>query len=174
MCYHIVVKGKGKGPSKTKRENEMKDVKNIENEVFAEMAARLEKYEAECKEFDATKEEKKASLSRDEYFDWLVANDKPEYPLSGGESKALRLWFWSETEELQYDDFVWEREAHDFIDALRRAGVKTLVVTNQSTALMENMHWFVSEGCTLMGLCEVENKDHWGGTKTKMGVRFAL
>lgn len=174
MCYHIIKEREGEGPSKTERENEMKDVKNLENKVFAEMAARLEKYEAECKEYEAIKEEKKASLSRDEFFDWLSANSKPEYPLSGGESKAFRLWFWSETEELHYDDFVWEREAHDFIDALRRAGVKTFVVTNQSTALMENMHWFVSEGCTLMGLCEVEEKDHWDGIESKMGIRFAL
>jgi hypothetical protein len=110
-------------------------------------------------------------------MDWYENGpEEPKYPLTGGQSKAWRMWYWNEREEMNFDEFVWEGDAKDFIDTLRAAGVKTFTVTNQSTSLMENMHWFQQNGCTLMGLCEVEETDEWNRKHygNKMGVRFAL
>jgi len=45
------------------------------------------------------------------------------------------------------DDFLWEKEVADFIDALRKAGIDTFVYTNQSTAVMENLHPQRAVGC---------------------------
>lgn len=128
----------------------------MNNQVFNEMGKRLNAYERDCK-------------------------DRPKYPLSDGESKAYRLWRWCQTDELVMDDHLWEREVHDFITTLRKAEVETFVFTCQSTALMENMHWFEMEGCRLVGLCKVKtgNTRYDFETKkyvpeVKKGVRFAL
>lgn len=157
----------------------MRNQNGRKNEYMDMLWEKLFDYEDACKEYEALKDSKREELSNDEFWAWYAwykENNKPKHPLTGGQGKALRLWIWAETEELVFDDFVWEREAHDFIDTLRKAGIKTFVVTNQSTSLMENMHWFQQEGCKLVGLCEVEPTDEWERkfNGTKMGVRFAL
>ena len=61
------------------------------------------------------------------------------------------------------DDFLWEKEVRDFVEALRSAGLETFVYTNQSTAVMENLHAFAAEGCTMMGLCTITRQEtRWG------------
>ena len=50
------------------------------------------------------------------------------------------------------DDFLWEGEVHDFVEALREAGFSSFVYTNQRTAVMDNLHRFAAEGCRLEGL----------------------
>ena len=100
-----------------------------------------------------------------------------QYPISAGACKAYRAWRYSETDEVIMDDFTWDRERHDFIDALRKAGIRTLVVTNQSTGLMEDLHGYAAEGCTMLGLCTITKKDtRWGEEKEEqiMGIRFQL
>lgn len=151
------------------------------NAVMDKLTKLLADYEKACKEYEVLQEQKRQELNKANYWDWYMRANKPEYPLTGGQSKALRLWIWAETEnpleELVWDEFVWESEYHDFITTLRDAGVKHLVVTNTSTSLMENMHWFKSEGCKLLGLCEVETGQMLWDSKVpevKMGVRFAL
>lgn len=153
----------------------------MNEQVFNELGRKLNKYERECKAWEDTKEQMREELSDDDFWAWLKKNDRPEYPLSGGQSKAYRLWRWNRTDELVFDDYVWERESHDFIETLREAEVDTFVLTTQSTALMENMHWFVAEGARMVGLCKVETGDERYDFETnkyvpevKMGVRFAL
>ena len=100
-----------------------------------------------------------------------------QYPISAGACKAYRAWRYSETDEVIMDDFTWDRERHDFIDTLRKAGIQTLVVTNQSTGLMEDLHGYAAEGCTMLGLCTITKKDtRWGEEKEEqiMGIRFQL
>lgn len=145
----------------------------FKNEKFEQIEKALKAYGEQVEAYEQLKEAKRAELGKG-YWDWAKENDKPACPISDGTYKAFQLWYWGETEELQMDEFVWEREAHDFIETLREAGIETFVFTNQSTALMENMHWFVNEGCTLVGLCEVESACRWDHGKKKMGVRFEL
>ena len=147
-----------------------------DNKTMNELTKKLNAYERERKAYEDSKEEarKRGHEALMEWFEnWP---EKPEYPLTGGQSKAWRMWYWNERDEMNFDYFVWENEAKDFIDTLRAAGVKTFTVTNQSTSLMENMHWFQQNGCTLIGLCEVEPTDEWERKHfgNKMGVRFAL
>ena len=101
-----------------------------------------------------------------------------KYPISQGACKAFRAWRFSETDEVIMDDFTWEgQETHDFIDTLRKAGIRTLVTTNQSTGLMRNLHDFAAEGCTMLGLCTITKKDNRWGEETEeqvMGIRFSL
>ena len=63
------------------------------------------------------------------------------------------------------------------LDTLRKAGIESLVVTNQSTGLMRNLHDFAAEGCTMLGLCTITKKDNRWGEETEdqiMGIRFRL
>ncbi|HUM61193.1 MAG TPA: hypothetical protein PLA31_07110 [Clostridia bacterium] len=109
---------------------------------------------------------------------WYRAEEEEyKYPISQGACKAYRAWRYSETDEVIMDDFTWDRERHDFIDTLRNAGISTLVVTNQSTGLMRNLHDFAAEGCEMLGLCTITKKDNRWGEETEekiMGIRFRL
>ena len=110
---------------------------------------------------------------------WYTAEEEEyKYPISAGACKAYRAWRYSETDEVIMDDFTWEgQETHDFIDTLRKAGLESLVVTNQSTGLMRNLHDFAAEGCEMLGLCTITKKDNRWGEETEekiMGIRFRL
>ena len=75
------------------------------------------------------------------------------------------------------DDFLWDKEVRDFVEALRSAGLETFVYTNQSTAVMENLHAFAAEGCTMMGLCTITRQEtRWGEEEPYevQGIRFSL
>ena len=100
-----------------------------------------------------------------------------KYPISEGANKAYRAWRWSDTDEVIMEDFTWDRERHDFIETLRKAGIKTMVVTNKSTGLMEDLHGYAAEGCTMQGLCTIFKKSRrWGDEETEavQGIRFAI
>ena len=102
-----------------------------------------------------------------------------QYPISAGASQAYRAWRYSDsdTDEVIMNDFTWKKERHDFIDTLRKAGIQTLVVTNQSTGLMEDLHGYVAEGCTMLGPCTITKKDTCWGEETEeqiMGIRLQL
>ncbi|MBQ8987214.1 MAG: hypothetical protein IJ100_08290 [Lachnospiraceae bacterium] len=75
------------------------------------------------------------------------------------------------------DEFLWDKEVEGFVETLRKAGLDSFVFTNQSTAVMENIHQFVAAGCTLEGPCTITKKrDRWGEetTETVLGLRFRL
>lgn len=146
------------------------------NEYMNELTKRLNDYERKYRKWEDSKEEARKQ-GHEALMDWYDNGpEKPEYPITGGQSKAWRMWYWNEREEMNFDDFVWESEAKDFIDTLRKAGVKTFTMTNSSTALMENIHWFAENGCNMVGLCEVEPSDPWERKHSgpQKGIRFAL
>ena len=108
---------------------------------------------------------------------WYAEEEQMQFPYSQGACKAYRAWKYSTADEILFDSFVWEKEAHDFIETFRSAGIETFVVTNQSTALMENLHWFAAEGCEMMGLCTITKKEsRWGEEIEEqiMGIRFKV
>lgn len=108
---------------------------------------------------------------------WYAEEEQMKGPFPSGVSKAFRAWKYGESDEFLFEDFVWEREAADFIDTLRKAGLETFVVTNSSTALMENIHWFVGLGCKLEGTCIVtKHRRRWGEDEEEqlIGLRFSL
>ena len=111
---------------------------------------------------------------------WYEEDKAASFPFPQGASKAYRAWSTSNSrneDELEMDDFLWNTEVHDFIDTLRRAGISGFVYTNQSTAVMENLHAFAAEGCTLTGLCTITRREtRWGDEETTevMGIRFSL
>ena len=111
---------------------------------------------------------------------WYEEDKAAKFPFSQGISKAFRAWKTSiqrSEDEVEMDDFLWESEVHDFVEALREAGFQTFVYTNQSTAVMENLHQFAAEGCRLEGLCTITRRENrWGEEEPYevQGIRFGL
>ena len=108
---------------------------------------------------------------------WYAEEEQMAFPYSQGACKAYCAWKYSTTEEILFDDYVWDKEAHDFIDTFRKAGIETFVVTNQSTGLMEDLHGYAAEGCTMLGLCTITKKSRRFGEETEeqiRGIRFKL
>lgn len=111
---------------------------------------------------------------------WYEEDNAATYPISQGACKAYRAWETSikrQEDELEMDDFLWEAEIENFIDALRKAGFESFVFTNQSTAVMENLHSFAKAGCKMEGLCTITRKEcRWGEEETReiLGIRFTL
>ena len=116
----------------------------------------------------------------EELKNWYAEKEAMKFPFEQGTCKAYRAWAQSisrKEDELEMDDFLWDREVKDFIDTLRCAGIKSFVYTNQSTAVMENLHQFAAAGCTMEGLCTIARQENrWGDEEpTKvMGIRFSL
>lgn len=153
-----------------------------ENAVFMEMYRMGHEWEKAREARRARKQEIIDTLGWDseELKAWYAEDEAAKFPISQGANKAYRAWSSSvgrQEDEIEMDDFLWEREVADFVDTLRKAGFTTFVYTNQSTAVMENLHQFVAEGCKLEGLCTITRREsRWGDEEPVevMGVRFSL
>ena len=111
---------------------------------------------------------------------WYEEDAAARFPFESGVSKAYRAWAQSlsrKEDELEMDDFLWDKETADFIGALRSAGIETFVYTNQPTAVMENLHAFAAQGCAMMGLCTITRQEsRWGDEEMTevLGIRFKV
>ena len=111
---------------------------------------------------------------------WYEEDAAAKFPFPQGACKAYRAWVASisrQEDELEMDDFFWEKEIGEFVEALRSAGIQTFVYTNQSTAVMENLHQFAAKGCTMDGLCTITRREtRWGDEEPTevMGIRFSV
>ena len=145
-------------------------------------------YKIGC-EWEAAREERRArkqtiidtyGWDSEELKAWYAEDKAAAFPFAQGTSKAYRAWKTSlqrKEDEVEMNDFLWEREVPDFIEALRQAGIRTFVYTNQSTAVMENLHQFAAAGCKMEGLCTItRQEDRWGEEEPYevMGIRFSL
>lgn len=155
---------------------------NTQNAYFAEMKRIGHEWEAARVERRSRKQNIIDTYGWDseELKAWYAEDKAAKFPFPAGASKAYRAWVESimrEEDEVEMDDFLWDADVADFIDTLRKAGIQTFVYTNQSTAVMENLHAFAAQGCTMMGLCTILRHEHrWGHEEPTevMGIRFSL
>ena len=145
------------------------------NAYLENMTKTAEAYEAARKALKDKKQEIVNTHGWDspEMEAWKSESEALMDPFTRGEWKALITMTHCEKEELEMSDFCWEDEPEDFIATLRKAGLKTFITTDSSTALMENIHAYIAAGCTLEGPVTVE-KETWFGTEKKQGLRFSL
>ena len=153
-----------------------------DNKVFEEIRSKATEWDAIRTEHKKQEEAiiEAHGYCSDELQDWKKANNLPPFPITDGAMKAFRAWqanSENETAEFEFSDFTWERETHDFIETLRKLGITEFTLTNQSTALMENIYGFIAEGCTMVGTHTITKKSlRWGEEEyeTAQGILFKV
>lgn len=129
--------------------------------------------------------ERDAMIAADDW-DGVKTFDKREeeefpYPFTAGQNKALILYDRSlrnSADAFEVDDLPWDYELTDFVETLRSAGIRMIVVTEQSTGLMDGIYGLTALGCRMNGLKTVARaNDHRFGSKEperKNGIEFQL
>lgn len=120
-----------------------------------------------------------------EYFDkiretveaWELAGKKEKFPYSQGTIKAYNMYE-DCSEDCSPDiyilkDFLWENEVEDFVRAIKEAEITQFVYTNQSTALMENIHQLSKYGVSISGLCKTIEHKSWRDVEL-LGIIFTV
>lgn len=82
--------------------------------------------------------------------------------LTGGEIRAYQTY----ENDFILDSFLLEREVKDFVFTLREGGVKSFVYVSTSTALMDNFHSFIENGCKFI--------ETYIGENGEKGLKFEL
>jgi phosphoglycolate phosphatase-like HAD superfamily hydrolase len=163
----------------THKRKEVKTMLKRENAHFEELLKIGEAYETIKK----AHEEKKQTLidtygwDSDELKAWYEEKKEMTYPIPQGACKAYRAWQQSlerDADEVEMDDFLWDREVKDFVETLRAAGIESFIYTNSSSALMENLHQLTEEGCTMDGLVKIERKNRWSEEEHIYGIHFTV
>jgi len=150
---------------------------------FDEMTANCAAYERAKKERAERKKQITETFGYDSpEMDAWYAEDKTAgaYPYSGGEMKAY--WVFKNRRENDGDEFEmtdspWDKEYHDFVETLRKLGIKEFTVTTHSTGLMDDLYGYTAEGCTMQGLHTITKKSlRWGEEKyeTVKGILFKV
>ncbi len=155
---------------------------NTNNTYFENLKRIGHEYEAARVERKARKEQiiKTHGWDSEELKAWYAEDNAAKFPFPQGTCKAYRAWASSisrKEDEVEMDDFLWEQDVADFVNALREAGIATFVYTNQSTACMENLHQLAAAGCTMQGLCTItRHENRWGDEEPYevQGIRFSL
>lgn len=155
---------------------------NKENVFFNEMCRTVCEWEKAREERRRRKQEiiDTKGWESEELKAWYVEDEAAKFPFSHGANKAYRAWAASvsrQEDEVEMDDFLWDREVPDFVGTLRRAGIDTFIYTNQSTAAMKNLYAFAAEGCMMTGFCTItRHEGRWGNEELVevIGIRFKL
>lgn len=91
--------------------------------------------------------------------------------------KVLRAYMETKelgTENLTITDFFWEKEQEEALNYLREAGIEKITIEDQSTGLMDNLHYLLSNGCQLEGPT-TRTKENWKGeTEEIKGLAIRL
>ena len=88
---------------------------------------------------------------------------------------AFRNSIVRETDELEASEYIWKHEVKDFVEALRKAGIETFVVTSNSTSLLDELHLLQENGCTLEGLATIRRAETpYEDAELVNGIRFRV
>ena len=155
----------------------------LTNNTYFENLKRIgHEYEAARVERQARKQQiiDTRGWDSDELRAGYAEDQAAKFPFEQGACKAYRAWASSisrQEDELEMDDFLWEQDVKAFVEALRSAGIESFVYTNQSTAVMENLHALAAAGCTMVGLCTITRQEtRWGDEEPTeiLGIRFTV
>ena len=130
-----------------------------ENALFNEMNAYAEWSSKRTSALKAKQEEIRKEKGLDAYDseEYIKIRNElesmKESPYTSGAWSAFRCVMWSETEnDLWMKEAPWTEDIKDFIETLREFGVTTFIYTDESTALMRNIHSFIANGCEMVGI----------------------
>lgn len=103
------------------------------------------------------------------------------FPFSDGAVMALEAWRRSNrhgSDAFEVERLPWPEDMKDFADTLKYAGVKRIVVTSQSTALMRGIYGLYENGWTLVGpqivTTELEHSFGSSDPDKEKGIAFEM
>lgn len=150
---------------------------------FEEMTSNCAAYERAKKE----REERKKQIAdtygyRSPEMNAWYAEEKAAgpYPYTSGEMKAywvFKLRRENDSDEFEMTESPWDSEYHDFIETLRKLGIKEFTTTTHCTGLMDDLYGYTAEGCTMVGLHTITKKTlRWGEEQyeTSKGILFKV
>ena len=143
------------------------------NKYFEELNEKVVEYETKRYELRKRKEACTHEGDWDGVMKCIDEEEKLEVPITNGEWKALEMVAYSKGKEYVLSNFLYENEVKDFCETLKKSGVESFVFTNQSTALMDNIHDFINNGLEFAGVVEVEKK-RGRHTDIVKGLRFTV
>lgn len=95
------------------------------------------------------------------YFNSLIAKytDRKESPESFGLSRAIMSYLNTNDygiSKLTVDDMPFLQDMDGFMEAIEAAGITEFNLCDNSTGLMESLHYLMAHGWLIAGTCEVE------------------
>ena len=144
-------------------QTEKQEENTMNTTYFDEMTANCIAWENAKKERDARREQifQTYGWKSPEMEAWKAEDQAAVRPYSNGAMKAYFVFKQhcaSEAAEVEIDSYCWDSEYHDFVETLRKLGITEFTLTNHSTALMDNIHGLIAEGCTLIGAHTITKK----------------
>lgn len=130
--------------------------------------------------------ETRTELIKADKWDEVRAFDEKEkaehpFPFTKGSMKALQAYRNSKDrgcDSFEVDDLPWPDDTKDFVETLKNAGIKTFVVTDESTGLMDGIYDLTACGCRMGALKTVTRADdfRFGSREpeTKRGIEFTI
>lgn len=150
----------------------------MKNNVYFEELKRLgNEYNEKCAGHEAKKQAiiDAYGWNSAELDAWYKERGEFKCPFTLGAAKAYIAWrnslHWNQ-DELELNDTLFGYEIQDFLDTLRKAGIKTFVYTARGY-VFENMLAFEKDGCSVQGLCTIKRKDEEEEYELP-GIRFSL
>lgn len=91
---------------------------------------------------------------QDKFFNQVQKQINQGFKFSCGEYEAYFAWDESRivSDVIEVHNYIWPKDIEDFVDIMRRAGVRTFAVTTTSTGLMEMLHLLIFFDCKVIGL----------------------
>jgi hypothetical protein len=156
--------------------------KTMKNAYFESMYKTVCSYQ-EKKE--AVRKQRSALYEEEKYDEGTALvkafEEETPFPYSDGAMKAY--WAYQNlnyrgSDCFEVEDLPWEKDMKDFAETLKDAGINTIVVTDQSTGLMDGIYGLIANGWKMGALKIVTRKDdHHFGTgepETKKGIEFTI
>lgn len=70
------------------------------------------------------------------------------------------------------ESILWEKNYEGALRYMKEAGIEEIIILNTSTELMELLHFFLSNGCEMVGPITFLAKDEWSATKKGLKIKL--
>lgn len=115
----------------------------------------------------------RVSSFNNEYFNGLIVkySGNGQAPESHGMHRAIMAYLRSNDENLSglmVDDMPFIQDMDDFMGTIEAAGITEFLLCDNSTGLMESLHYLLGHGWAVGGTCELEASYH----TTLLGLRM--
>lgn len=154
----------------------------MENTFFESMYKVVCEYEEKKGEAEKQKDALYDEEKYDEGSDVIERfQEENPYPFGAGSMKALQAYLnvnYHGADFFEVEDLPWQKDMQEFASTLKKAGIDKIVVTDQSTRLMEGICGLTENGFQMGALQTVtrEKMQSFGSEKpeTRKGIEFTI